>query len=314
MTDLAATRGGRAVEWPRLPYEEWRDTYATLHLYTQVVGKIRLALSPMMNEWWQVPLYVTARGLTTSPIPYGMRTFEIDFDLVDHELVARTSDGETRTLALIPRTVADFYRHVMLLLDTLDIHVQIRPVPVEIPSPTPFERDTQHRAYDAAQVHRFFEVLRRMDIVFKRFRARFTGKCSPVHFFWGSFDLAVTRFSGRLAPPRPGADRINRIAYDEEVQSLGFWPGSPDTGAVVYAYFAPEPAGFSEVLPSPEGAYYIPELREFVLPYEVARTAPQPEEAILAFAESTYAAGAALARWDRAALERPIEGAAHAAT
>jgi hypothetical protein len=296
-------------DWPALPLGGWRDTYSTLHRYVQVLGKVRLALSPMMNEWWQVPLYVTARGLGTSPIPHDRRTFEMDLDFIDHELVIRVSDGAVRSLALMPRTVADFYAEVMLLLDGLGLSVAVSPVPSEVRDATPLDQDHAHADYDAEAVGRFWEIVRRLDVVFKRFRARFTGKASPVHFFWGSFDLAVSRFSGRAVPPRPGAGRITRVAYDEEVSSVGFWPGG--AGGVdepaLYSYTSPEPPGFAEQPIEPASAYYCAALHELILPYEEVRRAPRPEDVVLAFAQSAYEAGARLSGWDRAALERPFE-------
>jgi hypothetical protein len=292
--------------WPALPFEEWRDTYATLHMWTQVIGKIRLALAPMTNQWWQVPLYVSARGLTTSPIPYGARSFEIDFDFIDHNLVVRTSEGATRALALVPRTVADFFRETRAILLALDLAVRIRTLPAEVPSPIPFPDDTRHAAYDAEHAHRFWDICRRIDLVLKEFRAGFRGKSSPVQFYWGTFDLAVTRFSGRMAPERPGADRITRLSYDEEQSSVGFWPGDATTGGpAFYAYTAPEPKGIAERKILPAAAFWSREKKEFLLPYEEVRREANPARAILAFAETTYEAGAALAGWDRAALAYP---------
>lgn len=297
-----------SIAWPALPLAEWQDTYATLHLYTQVIGKIRLASSPLMNEWWNVPLYVTSRGLTTSPMVHGARTFEIDFDFIDHNVLVRTSDGATRALALIPRSVASFYEELMAILQSLDLDVAIHSRPNEIVNPIPFEEDRTHASYDAEPVGRFFEIVRRLDVVFKEFRARFTGKCSPVHFFWGSFDLAVTRFSGRVVAPSAKADRITRVAYDEEVSSLGFWPGGGGVdGPAIYSYMAPESAGFAEEPIEPRAAFYDAKLKEFLLMYDDVRTAKRPEELLLAFAQSTYAAAARLGAWDRAALERPID-------
>ncbi len=299
------------VEWPALPFEAWRDTQATLHMYTQILGKVRLALSPMMNEWWQVPLYLTARGLTTSPMEHDHRSFDVELDFIDHRVVFRASDGHTRALALVPRTVADFYAEVMRILVEMGLEVAIYDKPVEVPDPLPFPEDRLHRAYDPEHARRHWEILRGLDLVLKKFRARFTGKASPVHFFWGSFDLAVTRFSGRPAPPRPGADRITRLAYDEEVSSLGFWPGGQGVdGPALYSYMAPEPPGFAEQRVQPAEAFYSRELHEFVLMYDVVRQARQPEEMILAFAQSTYEAGARLAGWDRTVLERPFQLAA----
>jgi hypothetical protein len=295
--------------WPVLPLEAWSETRNTLHMITQILGKIRLVLSPMMNEWWQVPFYLTARGLTSSPIEHGDRSFDIELDFIDHRMVFRVSDGNTRVLALAPRPVTQVYADIMSTLDELGLPVGIYDKPVEVPDPIRFPNDWQHRAYEPEWARRHWEVLRRLDLVFKAFRARFTGKASPVHFFWGSFDLAVTRFSGRPSPPRPGADRITRVAYDEEVHSLGFWPGGQGgvDDAALYAYMAPEPAGFAEQRVLPDGAFYSQGLKEYVLMYDVVRKSRHPKETILAFAQSTYEAGARLAGWDRAALERPFE-------
>lgn len=299
MTELA--RGA----WPALPLADWRDTYATLHMITQMVGKIRLACSPLMNEWWNVPLYVTTRGLGTTPIPYGDRTFEIDLDFVDHELVVRTSEGKTRALPLLSRPVADVYGELFAVLHDLDLSVHIDPKPAEVPEPIPCDRDRVHRAYDAASVERFFTVLRHVDVVFKQFRARFYGKCSPVHFFWGSFDLAVSRFSGRPAPPRKEADRITRIGYDQEVSSLGFWPGTGDIGPSFYSYIAPEPKGFSTGKVLPSAARYDTTITgEWLLSYDTVRSSGDPVATILEFAQSTYELGARLAGWNRDLLER----------
>jgi hypothetical protein len=296
------------IEWPALPLEAWQDTRATLHMYTQIIGKVRLALSPMTNEWWQVPFYLTARGLTTSPMAHDHRSFDVELDFVDHRVVFRVSDGQSHTLALVPRTVADFHLEMMRILGAMGLEVAIYEKPVEVPDPLPFSQDRLHGAYDPEYAHRHWEILRRLDLVFKAFRARFTGKASPVHFFWGSFDLAVSRFSGRPVPPRPGADRITRVAYDEEVSSLGFWPGGQGIdGPALYSYMVPEPPGFAEQRVQPTEAFYSAQLHEFVLRYDVVRQARQPEELILAFAQSTYEAGARLARWDRTALERPFE-------
>ena len=291
--------------WPSLPLEEWKDTYATLHMWTQVVGKIRLVQSPMVNHWWQVPLYVTTRGLTTTAIPYGHRTFEMDFDFIDHQLLIKTSEGATKNIALIPRSVADFYREVMATLRSLNINVKIYATPVEVPDPIPFTEDYEHASYDAEYAHRFWRILVQTDRVFKEFRALFIGKVSPVHFFWGSFDLAVTRFSGRRAPAREGADAITREAYSHEVISHGFWPGS---GVIqepaFYSYTAPEPTGLSQEPIGPSRAFYSQEMSEFILRYEDVRQANSPEDALMEFLQSTYEAGAKLANWDRASLER----------
>lgn len=298
--------------WPPLPLDAWKATCETLHRWTQIVGKIRLALAPPQNHWWQVPLYVAPRGLTTSAMPYGDedRTFEIAFDLVGHELTVTTSDGERRALPLEPRTVADFYADVMALLRELDLEVHIRSTPVEIPRDAiPFEQDRQHAAYDAPWVTRFFRVLQHADVALKAFASRFQGKQSPVHFFWGSFDLASTRFSGRRAPARPGADRITREAYSHEVASFGFWPGSEGTSdAAFYAYAAPEPEGLKDVaLPAP--ARYDRTLNELLLPYDAVRRARAPRDTLLAFYQGAYDAIAALGGWDRAALDRRPEPA-----
>ena len=293
------------MTWPALPLESWKDTYATLHMYTQIVGKVRLALSPRINHWWEVPLYVDARGLTTSAIPYGDGAFEVRFDFLDHRLVVESTAGRTWTTALTPRAVADFYQEVMNGLRSVGVAVKIWTMPVEIPDPIAFDRDRQHASYDAEAVGRFFRALVLADTVLKEFRARFLGKCSPVHFFWGSFDLAVTRFSGRRAPERPGADLITREAYSHEVLSAGFWPGGGGVdGAAFYAYAAPEPAGYSAAAVRPPAAFYHPELKEFLLMYDDVRAASSPRDALLDFLQSTYAAGAELGKWDRAALEK----------
>lgn len=293
-------------EWPALPIHAWQDTYATLHLFTQVVGKIRLALTPKMNEWWNVPLYVTTRGLTTSPMPYLERTLSIDFDFIDHRLILQDSDGRVRTLALAPRSVSAFCAAVFDELAAIDVHVRIRGEPQECPVTTLLTHDVEHASYDREQAHRFFQVLRRIEPVFQTFRAGFRGKCSPVHFFWGAFDLAVSRFNGRRAPTRQGL--VERDAYDEEVSSLGFWPGDPWTGdsdAAFYAYTVPEPAGISSQRFTPDAAFFSDKMKECLLPYDVVRRAADPAKMILEFAESTYAAGATLANWDRAALVYP---------
>ena len=296
----------RSRNWPELPLAAWKDTYATLHMYTQIVGKVRLALSPRMNHWWEVPLYVEARGLTTSPIPYGGEVFEIRFDFLEHRLVIETSAGAARTLSLEPRAVADFHREVLGVLRSLGITVRIWRMPVEVPDPIPFDQDRRHAAYDPEYAQRFWRILVETDAIFKEFRARFQGKASPVHFFWGSFDLAVSRFSGRRAPERAGADAITREAYSHEVISGGFWPGGAGVeGPAFYAYAAPEPAGFSAAPVRPAAAFYHPDLKEYLLMYDDARRAPDPRAAVLDFLQSTYEAGAELGRWDRADLERP---------
>jgi hypothetical protein len=283
-------------------------------MWTQIVGKVRLKLAPWTNHSWHVTLYVTARGLTTSPIPHGTDTFEIRFDFVDHNLRILKSDGATRTIELKPRSVADFYHAVMTALDELGLAVKIDTMPNEIVNPIPFEKDETHRAYDPEYANRFWRVLVQTDRVFKEFRSRFCGKCSPVHFFWGSFDFAVTRFSGRQAPPHPGGiphlpDSITREAYSQEVSSLGFWPGADVMPqALFYSYAYPEPNGFAQAKVKPEAASYNEQLREFTLAYDAVRTAKSPDETLLDFAQSTYDAASTLGKWDRVALEekKPI--------
>ena len=303
--------------WPALPLDEWQDTYATLHMWTQVVGKIRLAQTPLINHWWNVPLYVTARGLTTSVMPYKGRTFEIDFDFVDHQLLIKLSDGTTAAVALVPQSVADFYREVMKTLNSLGLKIKIWPVPVEVQDPIPFEQDNKTASYNAEYANRFWRILVQADKVFTEFRSRFIGKCSDVNFYWGSFDLAVTRFSGRRAPKREGADKITREAYSHEVISHGFWPGVRASGPVersksdgmihapaFYSYTAPEPPGLKQAPVRPPQAFYGTVVNEFILLYEDVRSAAAPEDLLLEFMQSTYEAGANLARWDRSALER----------
>jgi hypothetical protein len=290
--------------WPQLILEEWQDTLATLHMWTQVVGKIRLEQTPLINHWWNVTLYVTARGLTTSPMPYGDRVFEIEFDFIDHKLRIKCNDGALSTLALRPQSVADFYKEVMTTLGGLDIDVKIWPMPVEIPNPIRLDEDHVHKSYDAEYVNRWWRALVSIDEVFKQFRSRFIGKVSPVHFWWGSFDHAVTRFSGRPAPPREGADRITQEAYSHEVISHGFWPGGNGVQAAFYSYTAPEPAGLSSSTIKPAAAFYSQDMKEFLLPYDAVRQSPSPEDALMDFLQSTYEAGANLAKWDRKTLER----------
>lgn len=292
--------------WPSLPLEEWKDTYATLHMWTQIVGKTRLALCPKENHWWHVALYVTARGLTTTTIPHGTTVFEVEFDFIDHRLTVLTSDGDIRSISLGPRSVADFYREYMTVLDDLGLSVRFRAVPDEVEHPIPFAEDRQHAAYDPQQANRFWRVLLQADRILKRFRGRFLGKSSPVHFFWGSFDLTLTRFSGRRAPARPGANRMMQEAMSHEEMSVGFWPGG---GAVretaFYAYAVPEPLGFATAPVRPQAAQYRREIFNFVLPYESVRTTATPDDTVLAFFQSAYEAAADLARWDRAMLDRP---------
>jgi hypothetical protein len=302
-TQLTASTASSEI-WPALPLQEWKPTYHNLHMWTQIVGKVRLALTPKTNHWWNVPLYVTARGLTTSPIPYGKDAFEVQFDFIDHKLLIDRCDGLQKSLRLEPRTVADFYKDFMSILRNLGIDVAIFPKPVEVPDPIPFAEDNLYRAYDADAAYRCWRILLSCDSVFKQFRAHFLGKSSPVHFFWGSFDLAVSRFSGRRAPERPGADPITREAYSHEVISAGWWPGGPGVdGPAFYSYTAPEPAGLAGQQVRPGYAFYHPELKEFVLMYENVRLAQDPEQALLQFLESTYEAGATLAGWQRSELE-----------
>ena len=295
----------RADEWPPLPLAEWQATRDTLHMWTQVVGKVRLALAPYVNHWWQVPLYVSARGLTTSAIPARGGNFEVEFDFVAHQLRVDTSWGETRTMALAAQSVSEFYKEFMDLLKTLEIAVRIWPMPVEIPEPIRFDKDMVHASYDAACANQFWRVLTSVDATLKEFRGGFIGKASPVHFFWGSFDLAATRFSGRRAPERPGADRVTKEAYSHEVISAGWWPGGGDVAEpMFYAYAAPAANGFREALVRPAQAFYHVQLAEFLLPYEAVRTAANPREALLEFLHSTYEAGANLGKWNRGELER----------
>ena len=296
--------------WPSLPLAAWQDTYATLHLWTQIVGKVRLACTPPLNHSWHVTLYVTARGLTTSPIPFADRTFQIDFDFIDHTLTVLTSDARRVAFALRPEPVATFHRRVMDALRQLDLPVRIHGKPNEIAEAIPFDEDQVHQAYDPDYANRFWRALAQSDRVLKDFRTRFIGKSSPVHFFWGAPDLAVTRFSGRVAPVHPGGipnlpDRITREAYSHEVSSCGFWPGGgPIPYAVFYSYAYPEPTGFAEARVAPEAAFYSRDLREFILPYDAVRESASPDDTLLTFLQSTYEAAADLAKWDRASLER----------
>jgi hypothetical protein len=299
-------------EWPALPYAAWKDTRDTLHLWTQIVGKIRLALTPWINHSWHVALYLTARGLTTSPIPYDGREFQIDFDFIDHVLWIRTSDGHFRQLMLAPMPVAQFHAELLAALAELGIEVRINTMPNEIADAIPFDRDRVHASYDREYAARFWRVLLGAHRVLASFRTRFLGKVSPVHFFWGSFDLAVTRFSGRLAPPHPGGvphlpDAVAREAYSHEVSSAGFWPGGggPVDYAAFYSYAYPAPEGFASAAVRPAQAFFSQELGEFLLPYEAVRTAPDPERTLMEFLQTTYNAAADLGRWDRAMLECP---------
>ena len=299
--------------WPRLTLDEWLPTQLTLHRWTQIVGKTRLAFAPMQNHWWQVVLYVNDRGLTTSPIPFNGRTFDVSFDFVDHRLVTLTSDGDERSIPLAPQSVASFYREYMSMLRSLDIDVHLFGKPVEVVDATPFEKDTAHAAYEADAAHRCWRILLNSDRVFRAFRGKFLGKSSPSHFWWGGFDLACTRFSGRRGPDYPGKipncpDYVMKEAYSHECVSAGWWPGSVDspvTEPCYYSYSYPEPPGFNAATVGPEGAYYHQEMREWFLPYEAVRSSADPDAAVLEFLQSTYEAGANLANWDRAALERP---------
>ena len=298
-----------SVDWPALPLEAWRDTCATLHMWSQIVGKIRLVQTPWTNHSWHVALYLTARGLTTSPIPYGARSFEIDFDFITHELRIRTSDGAERVVPLKPQPVCDFYQQTIQTLDDLDIKVKIHTTPCEIADAIPFEQDTRHNHYDPDYVTSFWRAMVQIDRVFKKFRARFIGKCSPVHFFWGSFDLAVTRFSGREAPPNPGGvpnlpDWVAREAYSHEVSSAGFWPGGGGIDyPAFYSYAYPAPAAFSQAKLQPPATFFSNELGEFILPYDEVRRAASPDETLLTFLQSSYEAAADYGNWDRTALE-----------
>ena len=291
--------------WPALPYAEWQDTCQTLHLWAQIVGKVRLTLSPHMNHWWEVPFYVNARGLTTSAIPYSGGIFEAEFDFTEHVLRIETSRQETELVDLKPRSVANFYSEVMATLKSLGIEVKIWTMPVEIPNPIRFDQDTKHASYDARYAERFWRILVTLEPIFQDFRGRFTGKSSPTHFFWGSFDLALTRFSGRRAPERGGADKVTREAYSHEVSSVGWWPGGAELGGpAFYSYAAPEPNGFRDHAVKPAPAWYDNRLKEFLLRYDDVRTAADPRAAVLDFCQTTYEAAAKLGNWDRAELER----------
>jgi hypothetical protein len=310
---VIAADTSREQAWPSLPLEAWGDTYATLHMWAQIVGKIRLVRSPWVNHSWHVPLYLTSSGLTTSPIPHGARTFQIDFDFIRHRLAIQSSDGGTADFPLEPQSVAVFYRCLMYALDELGLHVDIHRKPNEVADPIRFDIDETHKSYDPEYANRFWRILLQADRVMKEFRARFIGKCSPVHLFWGALDLAVTRFSGRTAPQHPGgipnlADYVTREAYSHEVSSCGFWPG----GGVIaypafYSYAYPAPAGFAEAPVKPAAAFYSKDFGEFILPYDAVRTAESPDQILLDFFQTTYEAAANLAKWDRAALERDVD-------
>lgn len=290
-------------DWPALPLEEWQDTYHTLHMWTQIIGKIRLGLTPLQNHWWNVALYVNTRGLTTSPIPYKDRKFKLQFDFIEHRLVLETSDGQQRAIALEPKSVATFYRETFAMLESSGIDVKINPKPQEIPNPIPLDQDETHASYDREYAARFWRILLSVDSVFQEFRARAIGKSSPVHFFWGSFDLACTRFSGRRAPARKGV--ITSEAYSHECSSIGWWPGGGDVkGPAFYSYFAPEPAGYGAQPVRPPAARYENNLHEFLMMYDDVRRSSSPRTEILDFAQTTYESGARLAGWDIESLER----------
>ena len=297
-----------STDWPAIPYEEWQDTCTTLHLWTQIVGKIRLALTPWTNHSWHVPLYLSARGLTTSPIPYGTQSFEIEFDFIKHQLVIRSSSGEIRLVPLTAQPVCDFYQQAIQTLTELNIKLAIHTTPNEIADAIPFELDTEHAQYEPDQAKRFWQALVQIDRIFKEFRSNFIGKCSPVHFFWGSFDLAVTRFSGREAPPHPGGipnfpDWVAREAYSHEVSSAGFWPGAGIGYPAFYSYAYPTPKDFPQAKVQPGTAFYYDELGEFILPYDEVRNSASPDETLLTFLQSSYDAAADQGDWDRASLE-----------
>ncbi len=299
------------ADWPALDPARFLDTLATLHMWTQIVGKVRMELMPWINHSWSVPLYLSPRGLRTSPIPAGAESFEVEFDFLEHRLPIVRSDGERRSLELRPRSVADFHRELLSILHEMGIDASIHPLPNEVADPIPFPEDEAHASYEPGQAHALWRALLQAHRVLTEFRARFIGKVSPVHFFWGGFDLAVTRFSGEGAPPHPGGiphlpDEVTREAYSHEVSSAGFWPGSADApGAVFYSYAYPTPDGFASSEVEPEAARWLADLGEFVLPYEAVRESASPDETLLAFLESTYAAAADLQGWDREALERP---------
>jgi Family of unknown function (DUF5996) len=296
---------GRGLQWPALPWSEWEAAANTLHMWTQIVGKTRLALTPLQNHWWNVPLYVTAHGLGTSAMVCGDDVLDVEFDFVAHVLHLRLGTGAEKLMKLKPQTVADFYRDYMECLDSLGVSVKINPMPVEVANPIRFDLDTEHKSYDPEYAHCFWQVLVNAEKVFREWGTGFLGKVSPVHFFWGSFDLAVTRFSGRRAPPRPGADKIQREAYSHEVISAGFWPGNGGYGsAAFYCYAAPVPEGLAEVKVRPEAAGWDKALGEFIFKYETVLAEASPETALMEFLESSYAAAADVAKWDRVALER----------
>ncbi|MEO0825387.1 MAG: DUF5996 family protein [Cyanobacteria bacterium J06639_16] len=297
--------------WPSLELDAWQETYTTLHMWTQIVGKIRLVQTPWINHSWHVPLYLTARGLTTATVPYGDRIFQIDFDFIEHQLRIATSEGDVKSLELRPRSVADFYQAVMDTLAALKIDVKINTIPNEVADPIPFEQDETHSAYDGEYATRFWRVLLQSDRVFREFRSHFCGKVSPVHFFWGSFDLAVTRFSGQSAPEHPGGvpnlpDDVAKEAYSQEVSSAGFWPGAGLGYPAYYSYAYPTPEGFKDAPANPEAAFFHEQMGEFILPYDTVRGAEQPDQVLLAFLQSTYEAAANAADWDQVALKQTM--------
>lgn len=307
---MTNTNGGNRSPnpWPELPFEAWQDTCETLHLWAQIVGKIRLAQMQWINHSWHVTLYVTARGLTTMPMPYGTRIFQIDFDFIDHRLNVLTNDGATRAIPLRPMSVAAFHRELFAALDDLGLDIRIHGSPNELVDPIPFEEDEVHASYDPIYANRFWRVLSQTERVLQQFRSNFGGKVSPVQFFWGSFDLALTRFSNKIAPTHPGGtpnlpDWVTREAYSHEVSSAGFWPGNASSPPFFYSYAYPEPEGYSRANVEPDGAYYSDTFREFILPYDVVRTAAAPDKALLAFLQSTYDAAADLGGWDRGLLD-----------
>ncbi len=306
MDEKHNTSTGETSElWPLLPYDEWKETLDTLHMWTQIVGKVRMELSPFVNHWWHVTLYVTSRGLTTSPIPYQGSTFEVDFDFIDHNLFIQTSQGTSKAMPLIPRSVADFYREFMQALRSLNINVTINTLPSEVANPIRCDEDEVHASYDPEYANRFWRILVQTDNVLKAFRSHFIGKCSPVHFFWGSFDMALTFFSGRRAPERPGANRIMREGGSHEQINCGFWPGSEQFRVpAYYCYTYPEPAGLKQAPIRPSQALYSPEVGEFILRYDDVRDSSEPAKMLMDFLQSTYEAGANLAHWDREELER----------
>ena len=298
-----------ANPWPSLSLDAWQETYTTLHMWSQIIGKIRLVQTPWINHSWHVPLYLTARGLTTVTVPYGNLIFQIDFDFIDHQLHIATSNGQTKSLQLQSQSVADFYQSVMAALIALDIPVQINTLPNEVTDPIPFDQDETHSTYDAEYANRFWRVLLQSDRVFREFRSHFCGKVSPVHFFWGSFDLAVTRFSGQSAPEHPGGvpnlpDDVAKEAYSQEVSSAGFWPGAGLGYPAYYSYAYPTPDGFKDAMVKPEAAFFHEKMGEFILPYDAVREAEQPDQLLLAFLQSTYDAAASAADWDQAGLKQ----------